>query len=118
MRRFAVFIGVGIVCAIIDIVLMHSLILFGMHHVAAASAGFAGGLAANFALHTRVTFSARYSRLVLAKFMTVVLLNYLLTILFVAASFEWLGMALVGKIASLPVVAINGFLLSKHWVYR
>jgi len=27
-------------------------------------------------------------------------------------------MALVGKIISLPIVAVNGFFLSKYWVFK
>lgn len=118
MRQFAVFIGVGVVCAVLDVGLMQVLILFSIHHVLAATAGFALGLAANFGLHTRVTFSARYSHSVLVRFMTVVLVNYLITIIFVTIFHAWLEMALFGKMLSLPLVAVNGFLLSKYWVYK
>ncbi len=118
MRQFALFIGVGGFCALIDVGLMQGLILLGLHHVLAASAGFAAGLVANFILHTRVTFRARYAHAVLVRFMSVVMANYLITIAFVAIFNDWLNMPVLGKVVSLPVVAVNGFLLSKYWVYR
>jgi len=47
-----------------------------------------------------------------------VLINYLLTIAMVFFSFSIFQNALIGKIISLPFVAINGFYLSKRWVFR
>lgn len=117
-RQFAIFIGVGITCAVIDIGLMQLLTMLGVHYMVAATVGFAAGLIVNFLLHTRVTFRAGYSHGMLVRFMTVVLINYLLTILTVSLFHAWLDMAVLGKVASLPLVAVNGFLLSKHWVYR
>ncbi len=117
-RQFAVFIGVGITCAVIDIGLMQLLTLFGVHYMIAATAGFSAGLVLNFLLHTRFTFRAGYSHSMLVRFMTVVLANYLLTILTVSLFHALLDMAILGKVASLPLVAVNGFLLSKYWVYK
>jgi putative flippase GtrA len=118
MHQFMVFVGVGVTSAIIDVGLMQGLLLVRLHYLAAATVGFAAGLVANFALHTRVTFSTPYSHSVLVRFMTVVLANYLITIIFVSLFNDWLTMPILGKIASLPVVAVNGFLLSKHWVFK
>lgn len=117
-RQFSVFIGVGAFCAVIDVGLMQLLILSGAHHVLAATAGFLAGLGANFALHTRITFRSNFTNIIFVKFVAVVLVNYLVTIVFVSASFEIFGSALAGKIVSLPLVAVNGFLLSRHWIYR
>ena len=51
------------------------------------------------------------------RFLVVVGINYLITILFVTVAYSTLGNALIGKIISLPFVAVNGFLLSKYWVF-
>jgi putative flippase GtrA len=118
MRQFIVFIGVGLTCAIIDVGLMQMLIFFNVHYVVAASTGFAAGFVANFLMHASVTFNAKYSHRVLGRFIIVVFVNYLLTILFVSFFHEWLDMAVLGKVLSLPLVAVNGFFLSKHWVFR
>lgn len=118
MRQFAVFIGVGITCAAIDIGLMQLLTWGGMHYMIATTLGFAAGLVVNFRMHTRITFRTSYSHSALMRFMVVILTNYLLTLLSVSLFHSWLDMALLGKVLSLPLVAINGFLLSKYWVYR
>ena len=117
-RQVVTFVGVGVACAVIDIGLMVLLIFAGLHHVTAATFGFVAGLILNFALHTKVTFSSQYSHKILVKFIAVVTVNYLLTIMLVGISFEWLGSAVVGKVISLPMVAVNGFLLSKYWIYK
>jgi len=117
-RQFSVFICVGIVCAVIDVGLMQALIVAGTPVFVATTAGFLAGLGLNFLLHTRVTFRASYSHAALAKFMLIVMLNYLLTLLCVGLSAAWLSNALIGKLLSLPLVAANGFLLSRHWVFR
>lgn len=118
VRQFIFFIGVGIACAVIDVGLMQILIVLGFNYLLAATVGFAAGLSANFMLHTRLTFSARYSHRVFLRFMGVVLVNYCLTILCVSLFHRWLDMPVLGKIFSLPMVTVIGFFLSKHWVYK
>lgn len=118
MNQFVVFILVGVTCAVIDVGLMKLLSMLGLHYMIAASVGFATGLAANFALHTRLTFKASYSHVTLLRFMGVVLVNYLITLFCVTLFHYWLDMPVLGKVISLPLVAVNGFLLSKHWVYK
>lgn len=118
MSQFLLFVLVGLVCALLDVGLMQLLTFLDFNYILAASVGFMAGLAANFLLHTRLTFRARYSHVILVRFMCVVLVNYLLTILFVSIFHKWIDMAVLGKILSLPLVAINGFFLSRRWVYQ
>ncbi len=118
MNQFVVFILVGVTCAIIDVGLMKLLGSIGIYYIYAATIGFVAGLAANFALHTCLTFKASYSHAKLARFMGVVLVNYLITMLCVSGFHHWFDMPVLGKVISLPLVAVNGFLLSKHWVYK
>lgn len=118
VRRFVIYIGVGIICALIDIGLMQLLALFGAHFMVATTAGFAAGLVVNFLLHTHVTFSASYSHGALMRYLIVVAVNYALTLASVAIFHAWLDMALLGKLLSLPLVAVNGYWLGKLWIYR
>lgn len=118
VRQFAVYLGVGITCAVIDIGLMQFLTWLGAHYMLATTAGFAAGLVVNFLLHAHVTFSVGYSHGALMRYMVVVLANYVLTLAAVSLFHAWLDMALLGKILSLPLVAVNGYLLGKHWIYR
>ncbi|MDT1843052.1 GtrA family protein, partial [Acinetobacter baumannii] len=45
-------------------------------------------------------------------------INYLLMLACVALAAALLDNPLAGKLVSLPIVAINGYLLSKHWIYK
>jgi putative flippase GtrA len=118
MNQFVVYILVGVTCAVIDIGLMKLLGMLGLHYMVAASLGFAAGLAVNFALHTFLTFKASYSHATLLRYMGVVMVNYLITLSCVSLFHYWLDMPVLGKVISLPVIAVNGFLLGKHWVYK
>lgn len=117
-RQFCVFITVGAASAVIDIGLMQFLLWSRINYLIAATFGFVVGFLFNFLLHSRITFGSRYSHRALIRFMVVVLVNYFLTLLTVSLFHEALNMPLVGKVFSLPLVAVNGFLLSKNWVYR
>jgi hypothetical protein len=48
----------------------------------------------------------------------VVGLNYLLTMGCVSLAVSLADMPLLGKIVSLPLVSISGYLLSKFWIFR
>lgn len=117
-RQFLVFILGGILCALLDVGTMQLLIEVGINPLVAATAGFLLGLTVNFLFHSRVTFTSTAAWNVLPRFLLVVALNYLLTIACVSLFIHLLGSALFGKIVSLPVVAINGFTLSRYWVFR
>ena len=117
-RQFLVYVSVCISCAVLDIGLMKSFISLGINYLVAATFGFLAGLALNFFLHTRITFNARYSHLALVRYMVVVFANYILTLLSISLFQELFGMPIFGKVFSLPLVAINGFLLIKYWVHK
>ncbi|HEB52542.1 MAG TPA: GtrA family protein [bacterium] len=117
-RQFLVFVAVGGLCALVDIGLMQLLIAGGSAPVPAASIGFVAGLLLNFLLHVKVTFRAPWSPTAALRYAAVVLGNWAITVGFVAASHELLASALPGKVLSLPLIAANGFLLSKYWVFE
>lgn len=117
-RQFAVFVAVGLLCAAVDVGLLTTMTSLGSTPVTATTAGFFAGLVLNFVMHLRVTFAAPWSPAAARRYLTVVAINYGVTVAFVEASVSLLETPLPGKIASLPVIAVNGFLLSKHWVFR
>ena len=117
-RQFFVFISVGLLSTVIDVGIMQSLIFIGLPILLATSLGYIGGLVINFMLHLRITFAKSHSRAILFRFSLVILINYLITVAMVRLSLVWFDYALIGKLASLPVVAINGFCLSKFWVFK
>jgi putative flippase GtrA len=118
LRQFGVFVAGGVLCAVVDIGLMQLLIGNGVHHTSAASAGFLAGLLVNYAFHSRVTFERAASKASFARYLCVVGVNYVLTIASVALAVSLIDNPLAGKLLSLPLVAVNGFLLSRYWIFK
>jgi len=117
-RQFAIFVAGGLLCAALDVGLMQLLLRAGAGAPAAATAGFLASLLLNYAFHSRVTFDAAASAAGFKRYLCVVGINYLLTLGCVSVGAHLLGMPLAGKLVSLPLVAVNGYLLSKHWIFR
>lgn len=117
-KQFSVFVAGGVLCALVDIGAMQGLIALGIHFGIATTVGFVSGLALNYLFHTLLTFKAQAAPANFIRYMCVVGINYGMTMACVAASVALAQWALPGKIASLPLVAVNGFILSKYWVYK
>lgn len=117
-REFAVYVTGGVICALVDIGLMQLLLTAGFHAAGAASAGFGAGLLVNYAFHSRVTFNAAASPANFTRYLCLVGVNYVLTLGCVALAAATLGSPLAGKILSLPLVAVNGYLLGKYWIFK
>jgi putative flippase GtrA len=117
-RQFATFLAGGLLCALVDIGVMQLLLGAGAHFTGATTAGFLAGLLVNYAFHSRVTFEATASSSSFARYLCVVGLNYLLTMGCVSLAVSLAGMPLVGKIVSMPLVSVSGYLLSKFWIFR
>ena len=117
-RQFAVFIAGGSLSALVDIGAMQLLLWRGSHYALAASAGFALGLLVNYAFHAKLTFRASGNAWSPLRYLCVVAVNYGITMACVALSAQLLGEPMPGKLLSLPLVAVNGFLLSKYWIFR
>ncbi len=117
-RQFLLYLCGGVASALIDVGLMQLLIVAGVHYAVAASAGFFAGLGFNYAFHARITFAHPPSGRSFARYITLVALNYGFTLGCVALGVHLGAAAVLGKIISLPIVAINGYLLGKHWIFR
>lgn len=117
-RQFVVYVTGGVLSALTDIAAMQLLIERGVHYGLATSAGFALGLLVNYAFHAKLTFSASGDPRSFLRYLCVVGINYLFTLACVALSVALLDQPLPGKVASLPIVALNGFVLGKYWIFR
>jgi putative flippase GtrA len=118
LRQFTVYVFVGVLTTIIDIGSMQLLLGLGYSTTLAVSTGFLLALAFNYVTHQRVTFRAVHSAGTLMRFGVLVVVNYGLTLLCVHAGEHWLDSALAGKLASLPLVTLNGFLAGRYWVFQ
>lgn len=117
-HQFLVYVTVGGLSALVDIASMILALRTGVGTLAATTFGFALGLAVNYMLHVRMTFVARHNLRTAIRFLMIVGINYGITLALVYVAQTLEVSVLVGKIASLPVVAINGFFLSKFWAFR
>ncbi|SDP57073.1 GtrA-like protein [Ralstonia sp. 25mfcol4.1] len=117
-RQFIFFVLGGILSMLVDIASMQALMHMRVGYGIAASVGFVVGLVVNYVCHARVTFKARHTASMPFRYGTVVLLNYLITMSLIVVAKHQFDSALVGKIISLPIVALNGFVLSRLWVFR
>lgn len=116
--QFLVFVAGGALSALVDIGLLQLLTAKGVDAFVATTVGFLAGLAVNYAFHAKVTFKNVTNLGTMARFLCVVGINYLITLGFVAASLALFHLPVLGKLMSLPVVALNGFFLSKHWIFK
>lgn len=116
--QFVLFVAGGVLSALADIGLLQLLVMNGVDPFRATTFGFLAGLALNYTFHARVTFRNGGTVAALARFLCVVGLNYLLTLCCVAAAVALFQLPLLGKLVSLPLVALNGFFLSKYWIFK
>jgi putative flippase GtrA len=117
-RQFLVYLGVGGLSALIDIVTLQALLWLEVDHRIAVSAGYVLGTTANYLLHERYTFRAKRSAATLLRFAVLLLVNYALTMLLVQSSVAMFDSVMAGKLVALPLVAVNGFLCGRYWVFR
>ena len=117
-RQFLIFIGGGLTSAVIDIGMLQFMLFAGANYIFAVTGGFLLGLLVNFIFHANLTFRSTMKLSIFLRFVFVVAINYLITIAFVSISFSMFENVLIGKIASLPVIAIIGFLSGKHWIFK
>ena len=117
-RQFFIYVTGGVMSAVIDIGAMVLLLRMGMDTLYAATFGFVLGLVVNYLFHVQMTFATRKTLQSVSRFMMIVGLNYGVTLACVLIV-QSLGLnPVVGKLASLPIVALNGFFLGKYWAFR
>ncbi|TFW30253.1 GtrA family protein [Massilia arenosa] len=117
-RQFLVYLAGGVLSAVVDVGVLQMMLSAGTVAGAAVSAGFAAGLLVNYLFHLRVTFGGSAESGNFVRYLCVVGLNYVLTLGCVALGVKLGAGVLVGKLVALPLVALNGFVLGKLWIFR
>ena len=117
--QFLRYILVGLATVGVDIAGVYFLLALSVGYQVSITLGFALALAVNYSLHTYFTFEApRMSWTQVRRYSVVVALNYVITMAIVWLAHEGLLLpVMVGKIASLPVMLVNGYYLCKIWVF-
>lgn len=119
-KQFIIFLFVGGSSALVDI---GSLYLFSKiilwNNELSISLAFILGLVFNYFSHTYFTFQNKASVGNLMKYLILVLLNYINTILLIYLLTELLDIdIIVAKVITLPIIAVTTFVISKIWVYK
>lgn len=118
-RQFAVYVMVGLASAAVDVGLLWGLLAIGVWRTAAVGIGLIAGMVVNYLLHMRVTFRAASAADLrsVALYVSIVLVNYLITLGFVEAGAMFGHPIVLWKLASLPVIALIGFLFTRRFVF-
>jgi len=118
-RQFVIFVVGGGASAVVDVIVTWMMLTANANDALAVTVGFISGVALNFIYHTRVTFSARFTVGSATRFLTVLLFNYVLTLTIVFILKNTMGVeTLIGKIISLPVIAVSGYIASRFWIFK
>ena len=117
-RQLAIFLIVGVASALLDVGLLAALLRVGVAFEIATTIAFFVALAFNYLSHAQVTFRAKRTLRSMMRYAVLVAVNYVLTLALVTLSHTWLDSVMIGKIASLPLVALMGFVGGRFWVFR
>ena len=118
LRQAITYLGVGLLTAGVDVGLVFVFLKFNFQVLTSVSIGYIAGVLFNFLTQAIVTFNSNISGKKLLKYLTVVAINYFLTIIIVLIFKKLTCGPMIGKIFSLPIIAIIGFYLSKKWIYK
>jgi|688.fasta_scaffold893921_2 putative flippase GtrA len=117
-RQFFIFILVGGITSLIDLLVIFLLEFLGFNYIICIFFGYFFSLFINYFLHSKITFKKKQSPHIFLRFLIVIFVNVLLIYFFVEF-FVYFGLDYkIAKVISLPFIAANGFFLSKYWTYR
>lgn len=118
--RFFIYLFVGVVSAVADTYCLYFLNkTVGWNLELSVTVGFIVGLLVNYILHSFLTFKRKIEISTFIKYLTVVAVNYIITLALVKLLVSGMNVNLIAsKIIILPIIAIIGYVLSKAWIYR
>jgi putative flippase GtrA len=107
--------------AALDFALLALLLNVRVPHRAALVTAFIAGVVVNFVMHRYFTFRLQGTTSIaeLVRYLIVVALNVILTLVTVELFLLVVGRdVLVGKLISIPLVTLNGFVLAKFFIFE
>ena len=117
--QFARYVLVGGFSAVVDLSALWMLLQARLPRPIALAVALVLGIAINYLLHHRFTFRStrRVDPRSIGLFLAIVGINYLLTLAIVEAGLA-IGLTVMwSKLVSLPVIALNGFLFNRRFVF-
>ena len=116
--QFVIFILVGASSALLDLYLLYALRKINLNINLSITIAYISGALLNYLLHTFLTFKKTTNKKNLSKFITVLLINYSLTLIIIYILLQLNTDLIIAKIISLPVIAVIGFILARNWIYK
>jgi len=117
-QQFIVFCFVGVTSVAVDLVILLELIQLAVPPLIAVTISFIAGMLVNIWLHANLTFKTNLNTHRVMRFITILCINYIVT-LGAVLFFEKQGFTyLLGKLISLPIIAFHGFLWSRLWIFK
>lgn len=117
-KQICKFASVGIISTIVDVGILRFLLSISMGEYIAIALSYFLGVIVNYMLHGLYTFNYSLSKKSAYKYCAVILLNYLITNLIIYIFQKYSFNIIYSKMCSIPFIAINGFILSKYWIYK
>lgn len=119
LLQFLVFVIGGGLSASVDVLVTWALLETNANAPVALTVGFVCGIALNYAYHTRITFKSRFTKVSASRYVIVLFAHYLLTLNVVLLLLYLFGVeTIIGKIISLPIIAVSGYTVSKFWIFK
>ena len=118
MPKFVVYVIVGSLSAIIDLIALNILIRLNTTQWLAVTVAFFSGFVFNVKAHALFTFASPLTSKSALKFTAVVAINYLLTLLIIEVLTAFPFSLMTAKVVSLPIIAVSGYLLGRHWAFK
>jgi putative flippase GtrA len=116
--KFLVYVMVGSVSAIIDLLTLSMLISVNTQEWLAVSIAFIAGFVFNVKAHSLFTFTSPLTRISGIRFTAVAAINYLLTLAIIETLTSSSFSLITAKVVSLPIIAASGYLLGRHWAFK
>jgi putative flippase GtrA len=113
-----VYVMVGSVSAIIDLLTLGILLDLNTPQWPAVTIAFIAGFVFNLKSHALFTFVSALTKKSALRFTSVVGVNYLLTLAIIEALSNFSFTIITAKVISLPVIAISGYLLGRYWAFK
>lgn len=119
LRQFCIYVVGGVGSIVIDLLVLWGLLHIGLADLISVTLAFIFGMVFNYLFHAKVTFNGNRSVSSLIRYLTGVAVNYVLTVVVIIFGQYIFGLeTIIGKIISLPLVAVNGYLLSRYWIFN
>jgi len=113
-----VYVIVGSVSAIIDLLTLRILLGLNTPQWPAVTIAFIAGFVFNLKSHALFTFVSALTKKSALRFISVVGVNYLLTLTIIETLSNFSFTIITAKVISLPVIAISGYLLGRYWAFK